>query len=292
MSNNSDLSSPHGHGFPVPGTRSTDDAEYVLGTHDAELERLGLQHRLWSAQAFACWERAGIGPGSRVLDVGSGPGFTSLDLASLVGPAGHVIALDESSRYIGVLRQRTELLGIRHVSAKLMDAQEIRVEASSVDAAYARWVLLFVKNPSAVIEGVVRALRPGGVFAVQDYVSWEAIRLSPASEAFDRVVAATLESFRQSGGDTQIGLRLPALMRSHGLRVEKILPVQRVARAGEPLWAWPGTFFHNYLPRLVERGLLSLEEQQAFEAMWDERSRDDAAFLWAPAMVEIIARKS
>ena len=37
--------------------------EYVLGTDEAERVRLGLQHRLWSAQAFACWERAGIKPG-------------------------------------------------------------------------------------------------------------------------------------------------------------------------------------------------------------------------------------
>lgn len=292
MNDHSDQPRPHEDELPAAGRHSTAGAEYVLGTHDAELERLGLQHRLWSAQAFACWERAGIGPGSSVLDVGSGPGFTSLDLASLVGPAGRVIAVDESPRYIDALRQRTELLGIRHVTAKVMDAQQIEVEASNVDAAYARWVLLFVKNPDAVIEGVVRALRPGGVFAVQDYVSWEAIRLSPESEVFDRVAAATLESFHESGGDTQIGLRLPAIMRSHGLRVEAILPVQRVARAGEPLWAWPGTFFQNYLPRLVERGLLSPAEQRAFEAMWEERSQDDVAFLWAPAMLEIIARKS
>ncbi len=292
MNIDSERTGAHEAELPAAGTRSTDDAEYVLGTHDAELERLGLQHRLWSAQAFACWERAGIGRGSRVLDVGSGPGFTSLDLASLVGPGGRVIAVDESSRYIDALRRRAELLGMCHVSAEVMDAQEIRVEASSVDAAYARWVLLFVKDPGAVVEGVARALRPGGVFAVQDYVSWEAIRLSPASEVFDRVAAATLETFRQSGGDTQIGLRLPALMRSHGLRVESISPVQRVARAGEPLWAWPGTFFQNYLPRLVERGLLSPEDQRAFVAMWDERSRDDTAFLWAPAMLEIIGRKS
>lgn len=267
------------------------EAEYVLGTHEAELERLGLQHRLWSTQAFACWDSAGIGPGMAVLDVGCGPGFTSLDLASLVGVQGQVIAIDESARFVDVLRRRAQALGVSKLKAAVMDAQRIRIDAASVDAAYARWVLFFVRDPRAVIRGVARALRPGGVFAVQDYVNWEAICLSPPSDTFDRVIAAILASFRGSGGDVRIGLRLPALMREEGLRIEQLRPLQRLARAGTPLWAWPGTFFRNYLPLLVERGLLGAEDQAAFERMWEERSRDETAFLWAPAMMEIIARK-
>ena len=48
---------------------------YFLGTHDEELERLGLQHRVWRPTVLDCWRRAGIGPGSKVLDVGAGPGL-------------------------------------------------------------------------------------------------------------------------------------------------------------------------------------------------------------------------
>ena len=48
--------------------------EYLLGTHDEEIERLGLQHRVWRPNVLACWRRAGIKAGSRVLEVGAGPG--------------------------------------------------------------------------------------------------------------------------------------------------------------------------------------------------------------------------
>ena len=54
---------------------------YFLGTHDEELERLGLQHSVWRPTVLDCWRRAGIGPGSKVLDVGAGPGFAAADLA-------------------------------------------------------------------------------------------------------------------------------------------------------------------------------------------------------------------
>ncbi len=273
------------------GAASGSYAEYVLGTHESELERLGLQHRLWASEAFACWERAGIGPGTRVLDVGCGPGFTSFDLAALVGSTGRVVAIDESARFLEALQRRAHALGVSNVDARLMDAQRIVVEPESIDAAYARWVLFFVRDPGAVIAGVAAALCPGGVFVIQDYVNWHAISLSPPSDAFDRVMAAILESFRQSGGDTRIGLRIPSLLAEHDLHVEELRPLQRIARAGAPLWAWPSTFFRNYVPLLVERGMLRPGDRQAFEEVWAERSRDPSAFLWAPAMIEIRARK-
>src|SRR5688572_33486758 len=73
---------------------------YFLGTHDEELERLGLQHRVWRPTVIECWRRAGIGPGSKVLDVGAGPGFASADLAEIVGPAGRVVAVERSARFV------------------------------------------------------------------------------------------------------------------------------------------------------------------------------------------------
>ena len=60
--------------------------EYVLGTNDEELMRLGFQHRVWGEQAFALWERAGFAPGQTIVDVGCGPGFATLDLARLTNP--------------------------------------------------------------------------------------------------------------------------------------------------------------------------------------------------------------
>ena len=50
-----------------------EDRDYVVGTHDAEIERLRLQHHLW--------RRAKLRRGYRVADIGAGPGYASLDLA-------------------------------------------------------------------------------------------------------------------------------------------------------------------------------------------------------------------
>lgn len=77
-----------------------DEREYVLGTNDEELTRLGFQHRVWGEHAFALWNRAGFAPGQTILDAGCGPGFATLDLARLVGPRGRIIAVDHSARFL------------------------------------------------------------------------------------------------------------------------------------------------------------------------------------------------
>lgn len=270
---------------------TSSEREYVLGTDDAELLRLGLQHRLWSAQAFACWERAGVAPGATVLDVGAGPGFATLDLAQLVTPSGRVIAIDESERFLRHLDERARALGVRHVETRVQDVHALDVPAASVDIAYARWVLCFTPRPEEVITRVSAALKRGGMFAVQDYINWGALSLSPKSEAFLRVMPSVGKSWRDHGGDWQVGERLPAMMAAHGLQIESIVPLQRIARSTDPLWQWPTTFFASFIPRLVEQGLVSADDWSALEKDWNDLSRDPNAFFWTPSMVEIVARR-
>ena len=60
-------------------------SDYILGTHDDEVARLGVQHRAWLPITRAAWKSAGIREGQVVFDVGCGPGYASLDLAQIVG---------------------------------------------------------------------------------------------------------------------------------------------------------------------------------------------------------------
>src|SRR5947209_3114842 len=76
---------------------SSKERDYVLGTHENELERLGVQHRAWREVVLDCWRNAGIGVGGKVLDVGAGPGYATVDLAEIVGPAGKVVAVERST---------------------------------------------------------------------------------------------------------------------------------------------------------------------------------------------------
>ena len=79
------------------------ERDYVLGTHDDEIYRLGYQHRVWRPRALDAWQRARIGDGCKVIDFGAGPGFATMDLAEIVGPTGEVHALERSRRFLDTL---------------------------------------------------------------------------------------------------------------------------------------------------------------------------------------------
>jgi SAM-dependent methyltransferase len=271
--------------------KTRDKKEYALGTHDAEIIRLGIQHKLWSASAFACWERAGISAGKTVLDIGCGPGYTSYDLAGLVAPKGKVIAVDASVRFIEHLKGRLRADTHVPIEPRAGDVQKLTLPSESVDAAYQRWVLCFVKEPEAVIRGVARALKKGGVFAIQDYVHYEGVLLSPESKAFNRFMTIVSGAWNEQGGDTQVGMKLPALLAKHGLIPKEIRPLHRMARPNSQLWRWPAIFIETYAPKLVEEGRLTEQEHMALVRDWEDRTNNPNSFFCSPPMIEIIAVK-
>ena len=87
------------------------ERDYVLGTHDDEIYRLGFQHRVWRPRALDAWARAKIGDGAKVIDFGAGPGFATMDLAEIVGPTGAVYALERSRRFLDTLEAQANARG-------------------------------------------------------------------------------------------------------------------------------------------------------------------------------------
>jgi ubiquinone/menaquinone biosynthesis C-methylase UbiE len=268
-----------------------EEHEYLLGTDAGELRRLGFQHQVWIREAADAWERGGFAPGDRLLDVGCGPGYATLDLARLVGAEGRVTGVDVSARFVAELRRRAAALGLENVDARVQDVEALDIDAEAFDGAYARWVLCFLRDPAAVVKRVARALRPGGRLVVHDYSSYAALQLAPGDPAFRGVIDAVVRSWTGQGGDPNVGERLPGMMEDAGLRVVSVTPLARIARPGEALWSWPRTFFDNYLPSLVERGYLSEAARDAFERLWEARGADPTAYFATPPMTVVVGER-
>lgn len=275
--------------------------EYVLGTNSAELDRLALQHRLWSDAAHELWRRAGVRPGMSVLDVGCGPGFAAFDLAQITGPVGRVIGVDQSGNYLEYMQAQAAARRLANVRAYAGDVTALgsitglSQEAESIlprpgfDLAYSRWVLCFVSDPAAVVKGVWSMLKPGGRWAIQDYFNYEAMCTAPRSEAFAKGVRATGASWRKRGGDPDVMGKIPGLLVEAGFQIEHLGVNQRLARPGSSMWAWPETFWTNFLPVLVEMGLLTEADRKSWLDEWSELSLNPAAYVVLPAVYDIVA---
>src|SRR5437868_14425596 len=100
------------------------ERDYVLGTHEEELARLGLQHRVWRSVALDCWQRAGITVGKRVLDVGAGPGYAAIDLAEIVGPSGEVVAFERSQNFIRAMETTCHTRSLANVKIHELDVRQ------------------------------------------------------------------------------------------------------------------------------------------------------------------------
>ena len=75
-------------------SRQPNDDTYAMGRTEAEEQRLQRQAALYAPATRRLFEAAGIGPGMKVLDLGSGAGDVALLAAELVGPTGHVVGVD------------------------------------------------------------------------------------------------------------------------------------------------------------------------------------------------------
>jgi SAM-dependent methyltransferase len=270
----------------------TTEREYVLGTHDEEIERLGLQHRVWRPRALDAWRRAGFTAGQTILDVGCGPGYATIDLAEIVGPSGRIIAVDRSRRFLDALERVSRARGLdARIEAHELDLAESPLPAASADAAWARWVLAFVREPRSLLSRISEALRPGGVFVAHEYFDYSTWRLSPRSPEIEEFVAIVMDSWRAEGGEPDIGLDLPRWLEELGFEVRSLKTIVDAVHPSSFVWRWPSAFVAVGLGRLVTLGRLTDLRAREIQSAFDAAEREPTTLMITPGVLEVIAAK-
>ena len=267
----------------------TDEKDYILGTHDEEIARLGLQHRVWRPRALDSWRRAGFTAGQTILDIGCGPGYASLDLAEITGPDGMVHALDRSKRFLDTLAHMARHRGLANIDIHEVDLNESPIPDLQVDAAWARWVFAFVRQPKRLLSEIARVIRPGGAFVIHEYFDYSTWRLTPQSTEMEEFVRETMESWRSEGGEPDIGLELPHWLGDFGFAVQSVKPIIDIVSPANYVWQWPKTFLHVGLRRLAELGRISGKRAAEIQASFNERESDPQTLMVTPGLLEIIA---
>jgi len=196
-------------------TDARPDSSYILGHSDRELERLNEQARFIDPITRRFLGSAGIVPGMRVLDVGSGAGDVAFLAADLVGARGEVVGTDRSPAALATARRRADARALRNVDFRDGDPAEMTFDRP-FDAVIGRYVLMFQRDPAAMLRAVAAHARRGGVIFFHE-VDLDGARSFPPAPTYDRCFQWFRETFRLSGADTRMGVKLYSTFIAAGL---------------------------------------------------------------------------
>jgi hypothetical protein len=236
----------------------TTSTGYLLGHDEKELARLEHQAAVLAPATRTVLRLAGIEPGMRVLDLGSGAGDVAFEAAALVGPGGSVVGVDASVKALRLAAVRAERRELTNVTFIHDDLHTVRIE-DEFDAVVGRLILLYTPDPVEILRKFAALVRPGGVVAVMEYEMTAGGGL-PQTDLCLRVITWICEAFRRSGLDPSLGARLGAVLRGAGL-TPTVLGLQGYLEPGDAAGPRLGAeTVRTRLPVIEKTGIATADE--------------------------------
>src|SRR5262245_10682974 len=139
----------HGHKFPVE-----------------QMAKLDSPERLALLPIDAVVSLAGVLPGSRVLDIGCGPGVFTIPFARAAGPNGWIYAADILPEMVAECRKRAAAAGLENVEIAVSTENAVPFTDRCVDLVFAGQLLHELHDPPLFFAEMRRVLAPKGRLVV------------------------------------------------------------------------------------------------------------------------------
>ena len=143
------------------------------------------RQQIYGAATEMMLDLAGVQSGSRVLDVAAGTGESTLMAARRVGPTGYALAADVSASMLNAAAEAARTAGVTNIETRVMNAENIELDADSFDVVICRIALMLFPNPAKALGEMHRVVKPGGKVAVMVYSGLEK---NPYHEIFQEAV--------------------------------------------------------------------------------------------------------
>jgi ubiquinone/menaquinone biosynthesis C-methylase UbiE len=225
---------------------------------ESEIQRLHAQVLLSWEEEASTLARFGIHDGMSVLELGSGPGFFTEKLLTLL-PNSSVTAVEIDSVLIERAKQHLQEKASERICILEASVMDTRLPDSSFDFAIARFILDHLPDPIGVAREVLRILRPGGKFVI---ISGDRgitpLVDPPVSEL--QLLYEKIAQFRASeGGNPFIGRQLWNILQTAGFQY---LDLEAIAfHSGEKsIEAFLPQFNPGQLLHQTKSGMLSEQE--------------------------------
>jgi ubiquinone/menaquinone biosynthesis C-methylase UbiE len=261
---------------------------YTHGHHESVLR----SHTWRTVENSAAYLLPALRPGLRVLDVGSGPGTITVDLARRVAP-GDVIGVDAADDIVAQATALAEQEGVANATFRSGSAYALEFDDDTFDIVHAHQVLQHLADPVAALKEFRRVTKPGGLIAARD-VDYGGTVISPSSPGLELWSRTYDTVHRSNGGDPEAGRALKRWALEAGLTdVAMTASVWCFSTDEERAW-WGGLWadralLSSFAPRAVEIGAATREQLEQISAAWRAWAGEESGVFLFPHG-EILAR--
>lgn len=260
--------------------------DYAHGHHDSVLRSHGAR----TVENSAAYLIPQLATGARILDVGSGPGSITIDLAQRVAP-GAVIGIEPIQT---IVDKATAAIPdtVDNLTFETGDVYALDYEDASFDVVHAHQVLQHLREPLAALREMRRVLRPGGVLAVRD-ADYGGMVWAPENPLLTRWMSIYQTMGATLGVEPNAGRHLLGWTLAAGFdRIEPAASVWTYATPDQRAF-WAGTWAEravssDFATHALEMKLATKAELLQISEAWRTWEQEPAGFFLIPH-TEILA---
>ncbi len=246
--------------------------KYTHGHHESVLR----SHRWRTAENSASYLLQHLAPETQLLDIGSGPGTITADLAARVHS---VVSTEVTDDALSLSREHIASLGIGNVAFDVQDVHRLTYADDTFDVVHAHQVLQHVADPVLALSEMRRVTRPGGIVAARDG-DCAALAWYPLLPQLDTWLELYGEAVRANGGEPDAGRRLAAWARSAGFDdITASSSTWCFATDEDRHWwgeLWADRMSESAIARqLIDSGLATHDQLMAIAAAWRQWADSD-----------------
>jgi ubiquinone/menaquinone biosynthesis C-methylase UbiE len=267
--------------------------DYVMGRSESETKRLMKMGDTFALPMRHLLEDAGVAPGMKVLEIGSGAGDVAMAAARVVGPSGQVVGVEMSPPIVETARERARAAGLENITFVVGDLRDELDLDPDFDALVGRFILTHFQEPARVLQSLLGYLKAGGIVAFTEAFPAQPPVAHPTCPLRQRVNDWIKQANIVQGRDPFLPLQQYWIFQDAGLPAPQMRSHAWITGPDTLDFEIAVRILRGHLPHLVKHGIVTEEEVdiETLTERLEQEKRENRAIVAEGTLVDAWARK-